>query len=146
MIDGKTDINTKISNKKFFHIIIGILFLLFGLGILFSSNDSNIHGVALTSDGLTTIDNSKFEIIESSSNVSKEGTYTITGKVQQKEEKNFEGLFITFTMYDKNNVKVRSTTVNTSNYLGNGLWEFSAIGNDADKIVTSYKPETIYGY
>lgn len=49
-------------------------------------------------------------------------------------------------MYDKNNIEVRSTTVNTSNYLGNGLWEFSAIGNDADKIVTSYKLETIYGY
>lgn len=90
--------------------------------------------------------NSRFEIVESSSSVSKEGTFTITGKVKQKEEKNFQGLFITFTMYDKNKVKVRSTTACLSNYLGNGLWEFSAIGNDADKIVTSYKLENIYGY
>lgn len=146
MFDNKTDKNTKTNNKENFFMVIGFLLFSFGLGILFSSNDTDIHGVALTSDGLTTIDNSKFEIIESSSSVSEEGTYTITGKAQQTEEKNFEGLFVTFTMYDKNNIKVRSTTVNTSNYLGNGLWEFSATGNDADKIVTSYKLETIYGY
>lgn len=146
MSDNKTDINTKTNNKEIFFMVIGILLFIFGLGILFSRNDSDIHSVALTGDGLTAIDNSQFEIIESSSSISEEGTYTITGKAQQKEEKNFEGLFVTFTMYDKNNIEVRSTTVNTSNYLGNGLWEFSAIGNDADKIVTSYKLETIYGY
>ena len=110
------------------------------------TTDNNIHGVVFTGDGISTIDNSKFEILESNSSISEDGTYTIIGKVQQKEEKNFSGLFVTFTMYDKNNNKVRSTSMNTSNYLGDKIWEFSATGNDADKIVTSYKLESIYGY
>lgn len=80
MSDNKTDINTKTNNKEIFFMVIGILLFIFGLGILFSRNDSDIHSVALTGDGLTAIDNSQFEIIESSSSISEECTYTITGK------------------------------------------------------------------
>ena len=122
-----------------------LYYFAFGLGIILST-DKDTQGIALTSDGITVINNSNFELIESSASVSEDGTYTIMGKIKQKEDQNFDGIFISFIMYDKNNNKVRSTSMNTSNYLGNGEWEFSAIGNDADKIVTSYKLESVYGY
>ena len=136
------------------YILAGLLLVVIGISnITKSSNknsndntDNDIQGVVFTKDGMSTIDNSKFEIVESTSSISKDGTYSIKGKVKQTEEKNFDGLFITFTMYDKDNNKVRSTQSNISNYLGNNIWEFEAYGNDADKIVTSYKLESIYGY
>lgn len=137
------------------YFIVGALLLIGGISAMtngtkktLNNNDSNngTQGVAFTQDGISTIDNSKFEILEDTSNISEDGTYTIKGKVKQKEDENFQGLFITFTMYDANNSKVRSTTSNTSNYLGDGVWEFEAYGNDADKIVISYELESIYGY
>lgn len=144
MSDNKTN-NIKISSSK---LILGIILLILGLCLLLSSNHSkdDTQGVILTSDGISSIDNSKFEILESNSSISESGIYTINGKVKQQEDKNFSGLSITFTLYDINNNKVRSTSMNTSNYLGNGVWEFSAMGDDPDKVVTSYKLETIYGY
>lgn len=126
-------------------VILGIPFLI----VLFSVNNYNSNdtqSVVLTDNKITAIDNSKFEILESNSYISQDNTYIIKGKIKQKEDKNFTGLGITFIMYDKSNNKVRKTTSNISNYLGNRVWEFEAYGNDADKIVTSYKLDSIYGY
>lgn len=104
-------------------------------------------GIVINSNGIQTINNTNFEILESSSSRSEDGTYTIHGKVKQKESKNFDGLFIDFVMYDGNNNKVRETTgLIVTNYLGDGIWEFEVYGNDADNIVTSYKLNSIYGY
>lgn len=103
----------------------------------------NYDNITTTSSSEETTD---FEIIESFSTLAEDNTYIISGKVKQKQEKNFDGIFISFIMYDSNNKKVRSTSMNISNYLGDGVWEFEAYGNDADKIVTSYKLDYIRGY
>ena len=121
-------------------IVLGIPFLI----ILFSVSNSNI--VSSNNNEIATTNNSKFEMLENTSSISEDGVYIIKGKVKQKDSSSFTGLGITFSMYDKSNNKVRETTSNFSNYLGNGVWEFEAYGNDADKIVTSYKLEAIYGY
>ncbi len=140
--------NNNLTPKQIILVILVVLGIPFFITLFVTNNynNNNIQGIALTNDSITTIDNSKFEILESNSNISQDNIYIIKGKVKQKEDESFTGIGITFTMYDENNNKVRETTSNISNYLGNGIWEFEAYGNDADNIVTSYKLETIYGY
>lgn len=140
--------SAKINETKESFVILGILIvIIFAFCFIFVLSGSDKSGVVLTDKGIQAIDNSKFEFIgELTSYRNENGIYIISGQVKQKEDKSFDGLAITFIMYDEEGKRVRSTNSNTSNYLGNNIWEFSAFGNDADGIVISYELETIYGY
>jgi len=125
-------------------LFIGIPML---LGIFASTSEiSDTQGILFTENGAELISSSDFEVIESTGERSSDGIYTIKGKIKQNKESSYTGLMLTFTLYDINNKKVRETTTSFSNYLGNNIWEFSAIGNDADGIVTSYKLDTAHGF
>lgn len=129
MLDSNTDINTKIDNKKAIYIVLIIIFICF------------IFGLALS----TTNSAQEFEIIESTATRTENNAYIISGKIKQNTNNNYTGLFIGFTLYN-DTTRIRETTYNTSLYLGNNIWEFSATGNDADQIVNSYKLDYIKGY
>lgn len=141
----------KSNNNNTVNAVVGIIIFILGLFLIFSAFNSDfisdIVGVGLTKDGIQVINNSDFEIIgDTIPSRGENEEYIISGKVKQKKENSYDGIFITFTMYDANNKIVRSTSMNTSNYLGDNIWEFTAIGNDADKIVASYQLESVYGY
>lgn len=137
----------KSNNNNTVNVVVGIIIVIFGIFLIFSAFNSDIVGVGLTKDGIQVINNSDFEIMgDTIPSRGENEEYIISGKVKQNNENSYDGIFITFTMYDANNKIVRSTSMNTSNYLGNNVWEFTAIGNDADKIVASYQLESVYGY
>jgi len=137
---ANADIKQNVSNadiKRILLIVFGCIILFVGFCLMFNGTSGMLEsGQSISS----------FEILESTSNISEDGIYTIKGKIKQNTEENFDGLFVGFILYDNNNIRVRSTSTNISCYLGDNIWEFEAYGNDADKIVTSYKLDYIQGY
>lgn len=137
---------------KFF----GAILLVIGITIMISSisgdtttNNSYTTGIAITSDGVKKYHNNDFTIIESETKGtrSKDGTYTVKGKLKQNIDGSYTGLMLTLNLLDKDNNKVRETTGWIScEYLGNKIWEFEVYGNDADKVVTDYEIAYCYGY
>lgn len=108
--------NTKVNETKESFIILGVLIIIIVFVVILSvSTTSQPSGVILSDKGIQIIDNTKFELIgETTSYCNNDGNYVISGKVKQKDDTSYEGLSITFTMYDKDRNKVRSTVSNIS--------------------------------
>lgn len=131
-----------------FLIVISINLFFRGLSNTLTSDENDTYkGSIYTSDGKRDIYSTDFTLLENETTGSNEdGIYTITGKIKQNIEGNYNTLMISFTLYDKNHNKVRKTSGFTfSNYEGNGIWSFTVSGNDADNIVTSYELDYCYG-
>lgn len=129
--------------------IIGISLMVNGFNNISSDTNSYTTGVAITSNGVTKINNEDFKIIENKTkgSRSKDGTYTVKGQVEQNVEGSYTGIVITLNLLDKNGKKVRETTgLYSTEYIGNNIWEFEVSGNDADKVVEGYEIAYCYGY
>ncbi len=134
----------KQKGKIFFKLVVLIIILIISLLTL-----TGCSGIALTSDGITTINSSDFELIKAETKGKRDGdgTYKITGKIKQKVEGSYTGISPSFILLDKNGNKVRETAgLSSSNYEGNNVWSFTVYGNDADGIVVSYELNYCYGY
>lgn len=137
-------------------IVLEVILFIIGISLMFSgfsniSSDTNSYttGVAITSNGVTKINNKDFTIIENKTkgNRSKDGKYTVKGQVKQNIEGSYTGIMITLNLLDKNGKKVRETSgLFSTEYLGNDIWEFEVSGNDADGVVTDYEIAYCYGY
>lgn len=143
-------------NKSPMKIILCVILFFLGIRLIFSIfyvtlSDTNSYttGVAITSNGVTKINNNDFSIIENKTtgSRSKDGTYTVKGQVKQNIEGSYTGINIVLNLLDENGKKVRQTTgLFYTEYIGNNLWEFVVSGNDADNIVTDYEIAYCYGY
>ncbi len=81
---------------------------------VWKSSDKNYYnsaksGVVITSDGITTVNNSDFELIYEETTGSREddGTYIIKGKIKQNTTGSYTGLMLTLDLLDENNNKIR---------------------------------------
>lgn len=141
-----------ISLSVYFLIIIMIL-LNIGNNTLNTSNTSSQNDnsdyvtTIYTTNGKQDVYKSDFTLIEEETTGTLNGdVYTIKGKVKQNIEGSYNSIMLSLTMYDSNNNEVRKTTGFVfSNYEGDGIWSFTATGNDADHIVTNYELDFCYG-
>ena len=152
--------DTEIEDKKWptlsislFFLIIIIILLNIGNNTLNTSNTSSQNDnsdyvtTIYTTNGKQDIYKSDFTLIEEETTGTLTGdVYTIKGKVKQNIEGSYNSIMLSLTMYDSNNNEVRKTTGFVfSNYEGDGIWSFTATGNDADHIVTNYELDFCYG-
>lgn len=127
-------------------VIIGVAFILLNRNNL---DRGDVQGVVMTENGVKRVYSTDFEIIKEETTATRndDGTYIINGKIKQNIADSYTGIFVTIALLDKNGEKVRETTgLQSSEYLGNNIWEFTVYGNDEDNIVTDYKLESCYGY
>lgn len=127
-------------------VIIGVAFILLNRNNL---DRGDVQGVVMTENGVKRVYSTDFEIIKEETTATRndDGTYIINGKIKQNIADSYTGIFVTIALLDKNGEKVRETTgLQSSEYLGNNIWEFTVYGNDADNIVADYKLESCYGY
>ena len=129
-------------------IFILIMIILINSESSLNKSSNNDYVMTIFDDnGKRDIYSNDFSLIEEeTTGINQNGIYTITGKVKQNIDGNYNGLMLSFIMYDENYKEVRKTSgIIISNYEGNGIWSFSVSGNDADNIVKSFEMEYCYG-